>query len=1102
MKNKKITKNILLSLFSLLLIGNDVCKYDLKAQSNPFDFSRVNSLDSVVVSGEDLYSFITNESDLSDLEKQYLNNSSYTLKYENKIPYESVYTLLNDDELIVHATSYSYNTVNNEIITWTPSTANLNGQIVNFAYDTTENEYICSFNGVLEEDEKIDITYTSNLSLDVNTVNSLINYTYDIADAYYKEDIVGKTDKQNQENQAKYDTELVKYNQYLQDKATYEKDTISYANYLAEVDIYNENVRKYNDYLVRLEQYNDKVEKYNNYLTQLENYKKYQSYLKEKEKYDLAYAEYLEELEKNKSTYEKIDYYFAVMDLIKETNTSLERSLYNAIMGGTVTEVLARRDELTQLNVSEALIDKAEVATYNLREIFEKYYSKTTNEDKFIFYKGNYKSIRDNFINLLQALDSLYKYDIVQMAVDIKEKKPQFLILLSQLVMICNAISYEPVKDTNGVVYTTNTKFGGKTVLENLEYDYDFVENDDLAYPSRSVNYIEKPVAPEPIEVVEKVENPTEVEEPGIAPTVVNKPGNPPTVVEKPVKPEEVKEPVKPEVIKVDSEILTLINAYSNGELIQRAVKTQNECNIDLSTTFSKKFRNISTVVVEFYDLNNNFISRATAEKEGPILYEGTIPTKPSDNVYSEYLFSHWEYEDGEVLDLNNVKKDGYVYPKFVGGKLQTYEVTWNVDGKATTETYEYGEIPSYSGDLEKPSDRYYYYTFASWDKEFVEVTQNITYTAIFENHNIIQVEDDFVSITYVSSDNYIILDVSKFNLEDVDLTDFFDKIIGFENNYTIILSGVNYNIQLPKAVITQAKIKNIKNLSFKFEKTENNNEFIFEFNIYDKDGKVIEIDLASQVEVSDTFSSYKISSIFEIDENGNEVLVNEASFAKKEISFSVYSGKTYIMYPIYTIYLPKEMNDFSFKTESKKHKANSVVGFEFEVNSDVESYTLLITDLYGNVIEYENNSFVMPESNVIVSVENIVYKQPVILNYYTITFIVDGVVISQKKYLEGSEVIPPSDISKISDENYSYIFIGWDKEITNAIGDAEYTAVFEAVPVERPIVDKPKVNIVKVAKYVVLGVAIGTTIMLLMFVLFKYKVLTKAKIKAFFTKK
>ena len=211
-------------------------------------------------------------------------------------------------------------------------------------------------------------------------------------------------------------------------------------------------------------------------------------------------------------------------------------------MGGTVTEVLARRDELTQLNVSEALIDKAEVATYNLREIFEKYYSKTTNEDKFIFYKGNYKSIRDNFINLLQALDSLYKYDIVQMAVDIKEKKPQFLILLSQLVMICNAISYEPVKDTNGVVYTTNTKFGGKTVLENLEYDYDFVENDDLAYPSRSVNYIEKPVAPEPIEVVEKVENPTEVEEPGVAPTVVNKPGNPPTVVEKPVKPEEVKE--------------------------------------------------------------------------------------------------------------------------------------------------------------------------------------------------------------------------------------------------------------------------------------------------------------------------------------------------------------------------------------------------------------------------------------------------------------------------------------------------------------------------------------------------------------------------------
>ena len=61
---------------------------------------------------------------------------------------------------------------------------------------------------------------------------------------------------------------------------------------------------------------------------------------------------------------------------------------------------------------------------------------------------------------------------------------------------------------------------------------------------------------------------------------------------------------------------------------------------------------------------------------------------------------------------------------------VNTYTVTWIVDGAETTETYEYGATPTFKGSTDKAADAQYTYTFTGWDKEIATVTENVTYTA------------------------------------------------------------------------------------------------------------------------------------------------------------------------------------------------------------------------------------------------------------------------------------------------------------------------------------------------------------------------------------
>ena len=101
-------------------------------------------------------------------------------------------------------------------------------------------------------------------------------------------------------------------------------------------------------------------------------------------------------------------------------------------------------------------------------------------------------------------------------------------------------------------------------------------------------------------------------------------------------------------------------------------------------------------------------------------------PTRPESAQYS-YKFLRWE----PTLSVVN---QAATYTAVFASTVNTYTVTWDVDGQTTSAKYEYGETPVYSGATpSKESTAQYDYSFAGWDKEIGPVTEDVTYVATFD---------------------------------------------------------------------------------------------------------------------------------------------------------------------------------------------------------------------------------------------------------------------------------------------------------------------------------------------------------------------------------
>ncbi len=156
------------------------------------------------------------------------------------------------------------------------------------------------------------------------------------------------------------------------------------------------------------------------------------------------------------------------------------------------------------------------------------------------------------------------------------------------------------------------------------------------------------------------------------------------------------------------------------------------------------------------------------------------------------YTFTGWQPA------IQNVTGDA-IYTASFKQETRSYKITWKDDTGKTidTTTVKYGKNPSHA-DLTKASDKQYTYTFVGWQPKIKEVTEDATYTAVFNKKKKTVQAGDIVTFGRYEQDNntkngreaieWIVLDVDKKNKKALLLSRYGLRNKPYNDTYTDVI--------------------------------------------------------------------------------------------------------------------------------------------------------------------------------------------------------------------------------------------------------------------------------------------------------------------------
>ena len=1013
-------------------------------------------------------------------EMEYLDQlSGITLQYTDLIPPSIVSTNYNGDAGVLEVTvpTYTYTASNGVLVEWVPTSVTLDGKQLPLVKNG--DAYGCQFEDLFySKNFDIYVSFVWNATLPAEAVDHLLTKPH--IDGMEALKVV---EEYEQTLLNPYWEALKRYEVY----EAYQQALKDHAQYLIDVENYEKALPKYQAYLEDYAQYLVKKAEYDAYAqnkADWEQYYAYQEFLKN----DLErYNEYL--LYQGKIN--KVLGQLAVLEslFVSDSNTW---TFYPSLMGGTVTSVTSRKEELIAAGCNAKDIYSADEATEILRERLTAYSELREQEYPsehakvaalYEYYTAYYVELKDAFAQLYGALISLYDNEFVVIYAKNEGKLERFQQFIGQLYVTATCLD-----DSEKGMRMENWRISGKKLSEvvepvNLISDTGKSHPSEVSMPDTEVERVEavEPIAKPTVTLspVPEPTAPTEVKEP-VKPAFVAEPDkdNPPPAAEHPGA-----VPARPDVAEA---LWNLAIALRDGSVPKREAEgVAQPFFVEKTVACPISIHNLKTVT--FYDMDGSTVLyQQTVNYGEAVTYAGPSPQR-SDPYYT-YYFKGWVLSDGSAPSLDAVCENLSIFANYQKER-RLYRIRWILDGVEFDTHCYYGDLPKPPMALEKPGTVDMEYRFTGWDKELTAVTENATYVGGFE------LVPRTYTVTWITGEGSLTTTVKHGEL----------PVFPWES--PSYLSGADYyrftgwdkDLQTP---ITSNRTFYAKYAKEKLAEAGNGAALTVT-----NDGKSITVLAGASDVFIQNVARYAASQAlpltirwerFSATYSGQALNTLIDSFCVKldleqrtvsggiaySVSYVDASGNGAGIHPMATVTLPKTSEDGLGYRYALSEK-NTWKDLADQTHSLSGSFTLLVKkagrvtvennaycnisglplyafmgdwvsidvgcefgyEIVGAVLIKENGTkteisglkFQMPSGNVTVQlkVEKIVYH---------VTFLVDGKVYSQADYGLGEEILIPENPQKSQDGTYSYEFLEWSPAVTIAMGDHRaltYHAVF-----------------------------------------------------------
>ncbi len=1054
----------LLSCFTWTAVGDQT--FDTVADFGVSDPDR-----NTTVSGSELLKLLLG-ADIESAEAAYIDQSGiYKFIYSETIPASAISASLTADGLLVRVSEWTYTAQNGEKVCWKPFSVTVNAMTKNV---DGAGEYLFEGDWAGLEQYDISAEYEAEFSINADLYNSLANFAY--TDAKAKE---GELLQYNAQK-AEYDLTVKAYAEYQQKLDDYNLELANYKVYLEEIKEYADKQKTYEYYLQKLEQYTAAKDAYEKYLSDLEKYnadkKLYEAYCLALDNYDIESMYYRNYLNLVDARVQKL----SVMEGIY-TQNSIGQNLYATVLGDTVDTVVKHKDEIVEYTKTPAAaVDRAGECTENLRVMLEEYRNLKTDREKYLYYEANYDALCLNFKDLYVCLRSFYDNTIVCAVLNTAGKMERYRQFLAQLYIIMTCLDDSYTRDEN---WHLDTESGTQVYIKDLLEDVHILQDTGAVNPKNASGWPEEVVEPTMPETVEMPTKPSVVSPPGRKPSEPTKPTAPEFMAE-PIAPEAVAEPGDaPLPVQMTAAQIAIVEALRTGK-----IKKRDEVDKDV---IAKKTATVSKTITDFGKLYVRFISDNTVvfeydiEEGETLVFPPEIPVKDSTDEYS-FSFVCWKDMDGKEAVETPIYTDLEFYASFTSEK-RSYPITWDVNGAIYTENVEYGTVPTFDGNTDKPMDNRYIYTFIGWDNTPVRVTGDATYTAQYAEHDrLYEVSWHIGGTTVTEQYKYASRPVYKGIVDKAADDTYAYTFEGWSPSVVSVHQNASYEAVYSKKSLVLDSAGNsvpvkIENSSYVIEANGKNADIsvVYEQALKKEYGITVEFEsctLTMSSLVVSTLSDLQITRIAaSADENGAKLLMcdavgnvieggepvvlqydnfddtgaeifgrvdgqEEAIYVEDgRLVVWISSGQTVQTVKKYAVSVA--LSEFgSYTVSEEKTEAGAQIQLKEElIRRGYFAKEIKVTSKLDGTpvpVDAQSMTFVMPVGGA--NVEVVYEKQT-----YKVTFVVDGEVISEKYYYLGDTAEPPEDPTKDLQGQYIYTFAGGTPEIVAVAEDAEYTAVF-----------------------------------------------------------